>query len=221
MLFMEYNLIKIGKRLKEERKQAGFKSHDALSDYIRENNYRCFKRQTIAKWERGEELPPLDVLCALCVPFNCEVGYLLCEYDCKKRRNADIQEETGLTEDAINALRFMKEWDNEQLEITNLILWDSCFKDSKNKTLSPFLDCIAGFLKFDTNKSNPMYTVDKNGITSFQYRKSLSGKGITYNPKQAHFRLHDMESMYYLKIWDAVKELKKLYKSQEKAPDTN
>lgn len=101
---MEYNFSRIGERLKSERKNAGFKSHDALCDYIQEHNYRSFTRQTIAKWEKGLELPPLDVLCTLCLPFKCEVGYLLCEYDCKYKENTDVQNITGLSEKAINIL---------------------------------------------------------------------------------------------------------------------
>lgn len=50
---MEYNIKKIGARLKAERKLAGFKSMDTLGEYIREYNYRGVTRQTIAKWENG------------------------------------------------------------------------------------------------------------------------------------------------------------------------
>lgn len=102
---MKYNLIEIGDRLKTERKKAGFKNHDELADYIRNHNYRGFTRQTISKWERGLEMPPLDILCSLCEPFECELGYLLCEYDCKTRNDTDIRNETGLSEDAINVLK--------------------------------------------------------------------------------------------------------------------
>ena len=104
LLILEYNIKKIGARLKAERKLAGFKSMDTLGEYIREYNYRGVTRQTIAKWENGEEMPPLDVLLNLCVPFQCGLGYLLCEYDYKTRINADIGEVTGLSEKAISIL---------------------------------------------------------------------------------------------------------------------
>ena len=90
LLNMKYNLIEIGVRLKTERKKAGFKSHDELVDYIKNHNYRGFTRQTISKWERGLEMPPLDILCSLCELFECELGYLLCEYETKgKKTNLD------------------------------------------------------------------------------------------------------------------------------------
>lgn len=107
LLKMRYDKIKIGNRLKEERKKAGFKSQDALVEYIQLNNYRSFKRQTISKWEKGEEMPPLDVLCTLCEPFNCELGYLLCEHDCKTKSSTDIHQITGLSEKSIEIL---KQW---------------------------------------------------------------------------------------------------------------
>lgn len=89
---MQYNLSKIGKRLKKERKQAGFKSHESLRDYIQESCQRCVSRQTIAKWESGEckELPPLEIMLELCNKYDCELGYLLCEYDCKTRDDSDL-----------------------------------------------------------------------------------------------------------------------------------
>ena len=41
----------------------------------------------------------------LCNIFNCEIGYLLCEYDCKTRAATDIVKETGLSEKSIDILK--------------------------------------------------------------------------------------------------------------------
>lgn len=120
LLKMKYNVFEIGKKLKEERKNAGFKSCDALADYIREHNYRGFTRQTISKWECGKEMPPLDVLLSLCERFECELGYLLCEYPNKTRTNTDIHNETGLSEGAINILR---EWNRISKEKGEQYIW--------------------------------------------------------------------------------------------------
>lgn len=223
---MRYNFKKIGKRIKDERKLAGYKSQDALCDYIGEHNYRSIKRQTLAKWENGEEMPPLDVLCTLCELFDCEVGYLLCEYDCKTRTKTDIHALTGLSDNAIDSLvqikskhelfQGHKKKKNDKLDIINLMLAD------KKNGLSSFLDILTGFCRFDvSNAENQMYTVDNNGITYFRGKETISGEGIYYNPKQAHFYLEDMESMYYLKIWDAIKEIKKEYCESTKAPGTS
>lgn len=137
---MEYILSEIGKRLKEERKKAGFKSHESLSEYIQKHNYRSFSRQTIAKWEHGEEMPPLDVLCTLCVPFKCELGYLLGEHKNKTRENTNIQNVTGLSERAINKLSSFLEYPQgkKRLEILNTLLENSNFS---NFLLDKIIDC--------------------------------------------------------------------------------
>lgn len=104
---MEYNLKEIGKKLKRERKAAGLRSQDDLAIVIHDNCYHSYTRQTIAKWERGESMPPLDVLLFLCKKYNCELGYLLGEYDTKTRLAYDIGKETGLSERAVACLH---EW---------------------------------------------------------------------------------------------------------------
>lgn len=103
---MKYDLKKIGKRIKTERKNHPNKYNQTnfgrkLKDY-KENG---FNRDTVASWEKGEALPDIDVLLKMCEIFNCELGYLLCEFDTKTRINADIQKETGLSEESIEALR--------------------------------------------------------------------------------------------------------------------
>ena len=44
----------------------------------------------------------------MCEIFNCELGYLLCEYDCKNKIAADVQTVTGLSEKAVMILHDMK-----------------------------------------------------------------------------------------------------------------
>lgn len=92
-----YDFQKIGDRIKQERGKAG-KSQSDLGDYI------GVKRQTIAKWEHGKDIPQLSDLLRLCNLFGCELGYMLCEYDCKTRAATDIQAETGLSETAIGRI---------------------------------------------------------------------------------------------------------------------
>lgn len=89
-----YNLSVIGERIKLERKAADL-SQDKLGEKL---NY---KRQTIAKWEKGDSFPELADLLKLCNLFGCELGYLLGEYDCKTREVTDVQKITGLSEQAI------------------------------------------------------------------------------------------------------------------------
>ena len=78
---MKYDKQAIGKRIKEERIAAGFKTQGQFAEKM---NYSFGSRQTVARWESGKVLPCLDDLLKMCEIFNCELGYLLCEYDCKK-----------------------------------------------------------------------------------------------------------------------------------------
>lgn len=63
-------------------------------------------RRTIVSWENGTEkkCPPIEALMEMCKIFNCEIGYLVGEFDCKKRVTADICEATGLSEAAAKPL---------------------------------------------------------------------------------------------------------------------
>lgn len=88
----------IGRRLREERKSLKL-SQDELAEKL-----YIGSRQTVARWENGSMLPSMSDLLSMCCLFNCEMGYLLCEHDCKTRAATDIQTETGLSEKAINEL---------------------------------------------------------------------------------------------------------------------
>lgn len=98
----------IGVRIKSERQNMKW-SQSQLIELLKEKKI-FIGRNTLSQIENGTHdfnNFSLGLLIALCGKdfFNCEIGYLLCEYDCKTRRNADISKETGLTDDAINALR--------------------------------------------------------------------------------------------------------------------
>lgn len=98
-----YDFKRIGQRIKEERIKAGF-TLDGLG--LRIN----VSRQTISKWENDCEKasPSLTDFLRMCNVFQCELGYLLCEYDeCKTRDAQFIHEYTGISEAAIQQLHKM------------------------------------------------------------------------------------------------------------------
>ena len=100
MLIMNniYDLQNIGKRIKAER------TNLKLSQQEFADKLNISARQTISKWEKGIAIPQLEDMLNMCNLFNCELGYLLGEYDCKTRINTDIAKETGLTEKSIYTL---------------------------------------------------------------------------------------------------------------------
>lgn len=228
-----YNKVKnnntIGERLHKLRVDSDTKV-TTIAEYIR-NNYSKSRdldglRTEYYKWENGNLEPSLEMLTILCNFYDCEIDYLLGNIPEKKKSYTDINKKTGLSIAAIKSLTQTKEvhdlffghrqTKNDKLDIINLILAD------KKNGLSSFLDILTGFCRFNiSNAENQMYTVDSNGIKYFSEKETIPGGATCYNPKQAYFHLEDMESMYYLKIWDAIKEIKKEYCESNKAPGTD
>lgn len=99
-LNIQYSKNEIGKRIRSERKAAGFKSAASFGDKLN------IGRSQVEQIEQGKRLPELETLVRMAEIFNCEIGYLLCEtgYECKTRTKTDIQKETGLSERAVERL---------------------------------------------------------------------------------------------------------------------
>lgn len=112
---MNYDLQAIGNRIKKERKAAGLKKQGDLTKKMGLSEY---SRQTVGNWENGTVLPCLDDLLKMCEIFDCELGYLLCEYDCKTKELTNIHEVTGLSENAIKMLSDIKKTSIEEVIIT-------------------------------------------------------------------------------------------------------
>ena len=94
---MKYNFEKIGERIKKERIEHGFKSLDSFADRLKDFNV-SLTRQTLSNIEKGyTNRCDCKLLFALCEIFDCEMGYLLCEYDAKHKRISDVAVQTGLS----------------------------------------------------------------------------------------------------------------------------
>ena len=125
---------RIGERIKALRKEkkltqkqlAGF-----ITDIVPTDKDKGFGQSTISGWERGEQLPPLPKLIALAEIFQCDISYLLCDYDKEKKDISDVSEITGLS---INAAKKIVEIKRARgiagLEIlsqliTNPVFWNA------------------------------------------------------------------------------------------------
>lgn len=120
----KYDFHLIGKRIRNERKAAGYKSQADLIERLKKDGY-SISRNTLSDIEQGKTNHyDSDLLFELCEIFNCEIGYLLCEYDCKTGRNTDIAIETGLNEAAINVLREINFYNREtnRTDILSLLI---------------------------------------------------------------------------------------------------
>ena len=68
-------------------------------------------KPTIITWERKDgknKIPSMDQIITMCEFYNCDFGYLLGEYDSRKHKIADIQNQIGLSEQAIDILHRAK-----------------------------------------------------------------------------------------------------------------
>ena len=114
---MKYEMRLVGERIRNTRNQKGY-SQDDLLDALSQKDVKL-GRNTLSDIENGVmKKLRLDVLCALCELFDCEMGYLLCEYDEAKTRDMSfICEMTGLTEDSVVRLEELK----DREERTNIL----------------------------------------------------------------------------------------------------
>lgn len=144
-----YDKEKIGKRIEYERIAKGV-SQEKLAESI-----FISSRQAISRWEKGKTLPSLDDMLKLCNFFECELGYLLCEYDTKQRITTDISKKTGLTPKSVdNLLNMLSEQQKKPIDsfdttpARNKILLDTLnfILENVNKSSSSLLELLANYL---------------------------------------------------------------------------
>lgn len=102
----KYNWSHIGERIKQERLKLKLNQSELMKKIeLSPDSYRV-----LGRWENARKgsHPQFKDMIELCNVFNCELGYLLCEYDCKTRDTVDIKKEIGLSEKAINILEDLK-----------------------------------------------------------------------------------------------------------------
>ena len=119
----------IGKRIKKERERLGLSKKELLVQlYLSGASHK-----TLTVWEEGERIPDLDTLARMADLFECDMGYLLGDYDERRRVAADVCAETGLSEDAVYFLRELKEnptyYNSLVLPAINTVLAESKFED--------------------------------------------------------------------------------------------
>lgn len=124
MAYSKHDFVKIGERIKSERKTMGV-SLDEMSEKI-ENNYGYkISRQALSDIEKGNSTKAftVDLIDIFCEMFDCDAAYLLCEYDdCKTYNNQFIHDQTGLSKDAINKLKGYNRQMRYYIESLNILL---------------------------------------------------------------------------------------------------
>lgn len=97
------------KGFKNARKSAGY-TQQSFAD-----SFNVATVETIRNWEQGRNIPEIDTIDKLCSIFNCDLDYLFGRIDYKTHNNKFICETTGLSEEAVETLMFIKQESNDAL----------------------------------------------------------------------------------------------------------
>lgn len=95
-----YRIPDLKERLRALR---GEKTQQEIADVI------GVAQSTYALYEKGDREPSLDAICKLADHYNVTTDYLLGTSDCKKADNQTVHDITGLSEDAIEVLKLIKQ----------------------------------------------------------------------------------------------------------------
>lgn len=117
----EIDYYEIGNRIAELRKQRGL-SQTALADKI-----GC-SGNTISNYETGKHIE-FTFMLSLCQALDCEIGYLIGEFNTPKHNTSDASATTGLSPDAIEVLKSWKKGKSQNLKtLDNILKYESSKK---------------------------------------------------------------------------------------------
>ena len=208
---MEYDFVEIGERIRTMRKKR-FSNQDDFISALGDDGLPI-GRNKLSAIENGEQSQfTLPFLLACCKMFNCDMGHLLGEYDCKTRDIQFIHDETGLSEESISFLRYEKKLDFglDNASVIDMLLYD-CRYHNIDKTAKrgyrPVLNLLDYFFKYSNS-----------GI-----RKQVYSNGVITDHRQTGFipsnaiELNDVviENAVLAEIQLALISLKNTFKAAE------
>lgn len=149
-----YDLEKTGSIIKERRKQLDLSLEQVASE--------CYTtRQTVSKWEKGTGEMTFEQAVKLCNALGCDMGHLLGEYPELTRQAANICQETGLSEAAVNKIVAWKNADDRRKLYSNHLS-----ELLENKDTESLLGDIGEFLAYAAlevkavNNNDPKFAVE-------------------------------------------------------------
>lgn len=212
---MEYNYTKIGERIRNERKKKKWTQKDLLIQLSgKEVNIH---RNTLSDIENGckKGVFPLPLLTALSELFNCEVGYLLCEFDCKTGRNTDVSNVTGLTDNSINALIEMSQQDlivaNALIERGDIILFRYALQNYYRKSFKTItISGLGEQSNMEADESNKVFQYLSDEFIHDIFNNLIHDKEIT------NCFMRESVTEYYRAFENVVEENNTLFEQTEK-----
>lgn len=210
--FLAIRRKRIGKRIAQERKKRHW-SQAAFGEELSKKMGDSIPtaQNTISNWENGNNLPEsLDIFIAMSYIFECDCGYLLCDYDERTHDSKEICKATGLSEESINALCYLETWGLGE-EVTHVI--DALIFDfghaTKGESFSPLVYLLNWFLKYEGN-------------SKIEKQVHISGKIIDCNDQSGYLastiKLNSriVENAVLMEIQQALISLKKRFAGKER-----
>ena len=169
-------------------------------------------QSTISDWERGITMPPVTRLFALSKIFQCNCGFLLCDYPDdydEKTYNAHlISLNTGLSHESVEYLCASKSWGDGKnaASVLDLLIWDER-QAREGRHPQSILSYLWFFFHFNDSVRGRALTC--NG----QFVDSTGAK--YYDPNYVNLNSDVLENAVLLKMIDNLKQLKKTYKEMK------
>lgn len=158
-------------RLKHLRRNMGYRSAESFAQH------HHFAVETYKEWEIKGHTPVLNNLIELAEIFNVSVDYLLGRSNTIHVENKEISEITGLSEDAIEVLRYIRNtktpdfvWDLDDTEGHNRVVVDMI-----NELLEDSIDSIQ-IAKRKNDESPSIYHIGSIFTLFYQYIYSDSAR---------------------------------------------
>ena len=169
-----YDPVTTGKVIARERRLLKKSQEEFVADYG--SRLGISSRQTLAKWESGRGSSDFSVyqILELCKIFECDPGYLLGEYSCRRRPITDICEETGLSETLVSALLRRPPTEDELESVPDAAFFESplsivinaLYETSSFQQLFSALDECLSVGRFPTSEEQQLEDLqDKSGIS--------------------------------------------------------
>ena len=128
---MEYDWKEIGNRIRETRKKTINKFTNKPYTLAEVAETCHIGKNNLCSLENGDrERLSVNTLIEMSKLFDCDIGYLLGEYDTKKRKITDIQNTIGLSESAIEQLIYYHEGYEVICQIISRLFEDKNFNDA-------------------------------------------------------------------------------------------
>ena len=206
----------IGKRIKDERRKKKLsqqKLADAISSIMVDSDpdYKGTEQNTVSNWEKGVSLPPLSKLIALSEIFDCDLGYLLCDYDEPKRDLADVVEQTGLSGKAATRLKTMAGRVNKEKQAG----WLNTMEEQELKALNTILENDYQMLYyiyqyiFGNYDSFSIATVNHSGQEKDIVEKDILLCNTNTPDTGTYINAEQLQPVFLLTIQSALMDLKK------------